>query len=595
MKKFWYPVLIVIAACILQAQARPDTLLEKGKAAYQDGNYANAILFYREYQLWAAKVGDKSAEADALRLIGDAFRASNEPDQAVKQLNLSLQAATEALDSALIGRVYNRLSAVYFEIGENSLSERYAQKTISISQAKGDQGNVSNSLNILGAVYRSKGQYPQALDALRKSVEIQKAIGDTLDIPNALNNIANTLLAMEQYPEAVEVAEESYEMSIRTDIPIYSRYAAFVLTEAHRRDKDFEAALFWKDKVSEIDQRIFDETKTNEISKLRAEMDLAQKEKDLELLRNESALKDQTIASKNAQTIAMASVGVMVLAMTVVFYVTWRRQKRANNVLQEKNKQIAQQSFEISSINQHLENAGQEQMRQQKRFEEINKVKDKLFSIISHDLRSPLNSIQGLMSLLKEGRLTGSEFEYMLDTLIDRVENTTMLLDNLLNWSRSQMEGFNAEIETVDLAEIATNVCNMLEHSARLKDIRIHNAITEGTRVTGDRHMIGLVIRNLVSNAIKFTENGGRIQLEASANGKGIHVAVKDDGKGIASQDIDKVMGEDYYFTLGTANEKGSGLGLRLCKEFLAKNNGQLWLEPNTDKGSTFYFSLPAA
>ncbi|MEY3444555.1 MAG: hypothetical protein RLZZ519_2836, partial [Bacteroidota bacterium] len=461
----------------------------------QEGNYANAILYYREYQHWAAKVGDKSAEADALRLIGDAFRASNEPDQALKQLNLALEVGKESKDSALMGKIYNRLSAVYYEMQDLERSEQFAQKAISISQTKSDQANLSNSLNILGAVYRSKGQYQPALDALRRSVDIQKAIHDTLDIPNALNNIANTLLVMERYKEAIEVAEESYQMAVRTDIPVYSRYAAFVLTEVYRRTNNFELALLWKDRVGDIDQRIFNETKSKEISKLRAEMDMAQKEKDFELLRNENALKDQTIASKNSQTIAIASVGSMVLAMMIVFYVTWRRQKRANNVLQEKNKQIARQSSEISAINTDLEAAGREQMRQKKRLEEINKVKDKLFSIISHDLRSPLNSIQGLMSLLKDGKLSGTEFEFMLDTLIDRVENTTMLLDNLLNWSRSQMEGFNAEVETVDLAEISKGVCQMLEHSAKLKNIVIDNRIAEGTRAAGDRHMIGLVIR----------------------------------------------------------------------------------------------------
>jgi two-component system sensor histidine kinase/response regulator len=595
MKNFWLSVFTVLALCILQSQASPDSLLEKGRAAYQNGNYASAIQFYREYQHWATRVGNQSAEANALRLIGDAFRASNELEQAVSQLNLANEIASQAQDSALIGRIYNRLSAVYFEMQDNHQSQQFAQNAIAISQAKGDQGNVSNSLNILGAVHRSNGQYTAALEALQQSVKIQEAIGDTEDIPNALNNIANTLLSLERYKEAIDVAKESYEMSVKNDIPVYMSFAAHVLTDIYRRTKDFENALFWNDKMGEVDQRIYDETKSKEISKLREEMGMAQKEKDLELLRNESALKDQTIASQNSQAIAFAAVGAMILGLTIVFYVTWRRQKRANSVLQEKTRKIALQSSEISTINLNLELAVKEQMLQQKRLEDINKVKDKLFSIISHDLRSPLNSIQGLMGLLKDGKLSDTEFEYMLNTLIDRVEHTTMLLDNLLNWSRSQMEGFNAEAETLDLGTISKEVCHILAHSARLKDIQIDNQIKGTPLAIGDKNMIALVIRNLISNAIKFTDKGGNIRLEATVQDNFTKISVIDDGLGVRAEDMAKVMGEDYYFTLGTANEKGSGLGLRLCKEFLTKNNGQLWMEQNPVKGSTFCFSLPAA
>jgi two-component system, sensor histidine kinase and response regulator len=595
MKKMVILVMGLAIGSLLFAQFKADSLLREGRKAYLAGDYATAIEIYREYYRRAKEAGDNSAAADALRLLGDTFRASSEMDQAIKQLELGLEIATEAHDSALIGRIHNRLAAVYYEVPDVKASESNAQMAIQFSEKAHDQANISNSLNILGAIYRNNKQYELALDALRESVKIQQAIGDTADIPNALNNMANTLGQMKRHEEAIAVAGESYAMAERMDIPVYTRYAAQMLSGAYRDLGNFERALYWKDKSVDIDKRIVDESKAKEISKLREEMDMAQKEKDMELLRNEGALKDQQIASKNAQAVATMGIGGLVLVVAVVFYLGRRRQVRANEALQQKNEQIAYQSQEINAINQSLELVGEEQARHKQRLEEINRVKDKLFSIISHDLRSPLNSIQGLLGLLKEGKLTEREFAYMTDTLLSRVENTTMLLDNLLNWSRSQMEGFAADSDKIDLGDIAQSVCHLLDYNARAKDIRVKNQIPQDLVAIGDRNMIDLVIRNLLSNAIKFTHRGGCVQIWAENGGESVTVAVKDDGPGIHAADLDKVMGEDYYFTLGTANEKGSGLGLRLCKEFLQKNNGRIWVEQNSDRGSTFWFSLPGA
>lgn len=580
---------------ILWGQSSHDSLVKAGRLAYLEGDYTAAIETYIEYYRVASDAGDDRATGDALRLLGDAFRASHELEEAITQLEMGLQKANLAKDSTLIGRIYNRLAAVYFEMGEMQACEQSAQTAIQLSEKVADKVNISSTLNILGAVYRIQGQYQKALDALNESISLQKAVGDTADIPSALNNISSTLLQMKRYDEAISVAKKSYAMADRAGIPAYTSYASELLVRAYRAKNDFEQALRWQDQFLQIDQKMMNETKTKEISKLRQEMDMARKEKDLELLKNESALKDQTIAQKNVQAVAFGCIGILVLLLALLSYASVRRQKQANRALMLKNEQIEHQAKEISAINASLERVGQEQERQKLRLEEINKVKDKLFSIISHDLRSPLNSIQGLLDLLKQGNLNDREFNYMAAALMSRVENTTMLLDNLLNWSRSQMEGFTAQPDRIDLGHITQAVCLLLDYNARAKEIQLENRIPAGMEALGDKIMIDLVIRNLLSNAIKFTQQGGYVQIWANREQGEINIAVKDDGAGISDADLARVMGEDYYFTLGTANERGSGLGLRLCKEFLQKNNGRLWVEQNSDRGSTFWFSVPTA
>lgn len=580
---------------IVVAQPRTDSILAAGKAAYLKGEYPEAIEMYQNLYKQATKQKDHKLAGEALRLMGDAFRASGDLTEGRRQLRKAMDEARASKDSMLICRVHDRLAAVYFETNDQQLSRYHANEAAKLAERLHSTSELSSALNILGAVNRRDGRYNEALEELQKAYDLLLASGDTTDIPSILNNMSNTYLEMKKYDKAIETATRSFEMAKNEGIPVYMSYAAYNLTEVYRRENDFKHALEWKDKAVEIDRQIMNENKSRELSKLKNQLDYAQKEKDLESLKQEAKLKDQIIARRNTQAMAFAGIGSLVVIIAALFIYMNYRARSANKVLRLKNDQIEQQSSEISAINTNLAQVGEELLERKKRLEEINKVKDKLFSIISHDLRSPLNSIQGMLDLLKSGRLTGDDFARMSDTLMSRVENTTMLLDNLLNWSRSQMEGFSANPQPLDLGDLAERVVNQLDQNARAKDIKLENKISFEAKAVGDRDMVTLVFRNLISNAIKFTPKGGHIQVvDVQENGQ-VKISVIDDGKGIATEDMPKVLGEEYFFTLGTANERGSGLGLRLCREFLQKNQGILGFAPNPEKGTTFWFTLPKA
>ena len=204
-----------------------------------------------------------------------------------------------------------------------------------------------------------------------------------------------------------------------------------------------------------------------------------------------------------------------------------------------------------------------------------------------------MTSIQGLLQLLEGDMVSSQQIGQMAGRLKVRVDNTTMLLDNLLHWSHSQMEGFAVTCEPIDLGDLAADECNQHDAAAKAKNIVLSNEIAPGTIAMADRKMIALVLRNLISNAIKFTQEDGHVSLSVTHVEARLHIAVADTGIGIPADRISKVLGVDYFTTDGTAKERGSGLGLRLCKEFLDKNDGKLWLTPNQGAGTTFWFSLP--
>lgn len=227
----------------------------------------------------------------------------------------------------------------------------------------------------------------------------------------------------------------------------------------------------------------------------------------------------------------------------------------------------------------------------------INSTKDKFFSIISHDLKSPFNALLGFSEyLIKENDvLTKEEIGEFSQSINNTARRIYDLLENLLNWSRLQSEQIAFNPDRFDLFTCGERVVTLLSASAQRKKITIDNKILHNTFVYADENMIETVLRNLLSNAIKFTHQNGQIELEASQGMGVINIAVKDNGLGIDKETQRRLFQFEYHHTtLGTAKEQGTGLGLVMCDELVRKNGGSIWIESAVGKGSKFIFSLPA-
>jgi len=235
-------------------------------------------------------------------------------------------------------------------------------------------------------------------------------------------------------------------------------------------------------------------------------------------------------------------------------------------------------------------------MMNEVRLKNLNATKDKFFSIIAHDLKSPFNSILGFSKLLGESIRT-NDYENLEQyaSIIERSTQRTMdLLMNLLEWSRSQTGRLEYLPEYLELNYLLNDVLELFEQTSLQKAISIHKEIAPTTTVYADRVLLSTIMRNLVSNAIKFTQPGGEIHLSAKKQAGMLEIGVSDNGVGIKKEDLKKLFRiEEGYSRKGTMNEQGTGLGLLLCKEFVEKHGGKIWLESELGKGSTFFFTIP--
>jgi signal transduction histidine kinase len=238
----------------------------------------------------------------------------------------------------------------------------------------------------------------------------------------------------------------------------------------------------------------------------------------------------------------------------------------------------------------HQEDTG----KRTQELEELNKVKDKFFSIISHDLRSPINSLAGLLDLMEKEQIKAEELPALTKEMRVQFNHTKNLINNLLDWTLLQMNKVAIRKEKLAIKTILDENIKLLS-SMSTKQTTFINEVGDDIFALADNNMINLVFRNLILNGIKFTDNGGVITITASREGNEIKVSVNDNGVGI-SGDIQSMLFEKTtgYSTRGTANEKGTGLGLILCKEFIERNGGKIWLQSEIGKGSTFHVTIPA-
>ena len=229
-----------------------------------------------------------------------------------------------------------------------------------------------------------------------------------------------------------------------------------------------------------------------------------------------------------------------------------------------------------------------------KELQEANRTKDKFFSIIAHDLKNIfIIVLEGSDLLWKSSKLSDEDIKWLAEMVHKNTLSLYNLLENLLNWSRLQTGSIQCRPKSIRLVDKVHNCVDLLNESAISKKIRLTHTIDESIQVYADPDMLTFILRNFVNNAIKFTKSNGEIKISSfEANGF-IRISVSDTGIGISKENIKKIFRSDvHYTTTGTSDEKGSGLGLILCKEFIEKNGGDLKVESQLNKGSTFTFSL---
>ncbi|MGB0347291.1 MAG: tetratricopeptide repeat-containing sensor histidine kinase, partial [Balneolaceae bacterium] len=527
---------------------------------------------------------------DQLLKAQDIFEANNNNDLLFMNLNgigvvwLKLKEYERALaiyqemltfekqDPILVVPLYYNLAQINFELQKFDDAFNYIQECLTIIPET--DGRLSQVYYMLGNIQSGLGNIDEAMIAFESSMDLYKEQNNELNSVQPKLGLARLLINEGNLERAMSVTNESLEIALRYEsLPDHTEVMG-VLSIISEEQGNLESALRNYKIFHQLSDSLYNATINQEVANKIAEHDYENEKQEILFSQQEQRLRAEAQILRQ-RIVIIGSIVIIILVFSILIIQRNKAKERliANEMLIRKNEII-----EVEA----------------RKLDEANSIKNRLFSIIAHDLRNPLSSLQGVIQLIEMKAASKKELDRILPYLTSKFENTSIMLGNLLEWSMSQMDGYHIIPENFDLTELVKNQFEIVRSRSDEKELSI-SLPTNSVEVFADKNMIGIVILNLLSNAIKFTGLHGRITIIINDTLDEITISVTDTGKGIPSDKLPYILNDEFKSTQGTKGEKGTGLGLIICKEFIQKNQGKIWIQSEESTGTTVSFSLPVA
>jgi signal transduction histidine kinase len=542
----------------------------KGEYNLAVAHFFNALDFFTHDDL-------KGNAAHVYSNIGMVCSRIGDSKKAIQNYAHASRLNGEIRDSNSLAVNYNGLGVSFYNLAEYDSSKFYYNKALDLFRQLENQKREAIALNNIANIYVNVGDSLElALDYYQRAIQVFDDLNDHRSKAFVLEGLGCVYRELEDYRQAISTFEESLALAEKHRLGFYLRqlnYYDLALTY-ERMNRTRDAYRSFK-LYSQYKDSLLQEERTNQVAELEKKYQTQQKEAEIQRL-NASRQIDQLRLKRDEELriLGIAAILLLVVAVSVVS-VGYFNKKRTNKLLGQKNFKIEEQRKEL---------------------EKLNAAKDKFFSIIAHDLKNPFHTILGFSYLIDK------EYDRFSDTEkrkyaaeINRSANSIFrLLQNLLDWARSQTESLKYNPQILDFREVYDNIQSLLKPLAEQKRIQLLAEIPDGTEVYADPVMLETILRNLVNNAIKFTHENGWVKTVVKNEGEKLEVCVEDNGVGISSGELANLFRIDSKVKRkGTKQEDGTGLGLVICGEFVKKNGGMIWAESQPGQGSRFYFTVP--
>jgi signal transduction histidine kinase len=563
-------------------KGKAEALSNMGWVSYRKSDFVNTLHYSIEAMRIAEMIGYKAEMARAMNNIAAVSFEQKQFEKAVTDFKNALAMAYESKDGKVIGRSLNNLAYVYLMSNLNlDSAEVYAHKSVEYCETIKDNYLIAFALRTSGDVMVKRNHRDKALKMYARGIALSEASRNNSMKAATYHRIAKVYVDLGRNDDAIQVllrnADEARKMGYREELERTYKVLSDIFHKLGQQDKAYNYLSLY----TSLHDSIYTMQNSKQIALLQNEFDLSLKQAQIELLTKDTDLKQKEIGSQRIQLYATILGSSCVLLLVTVMLYSFQKVKRTNKELESQKAELAKKNLEIEEKSNELEL--------------LNKTKDKLFSIIGHDFRSPLHSLRGLLELISTRNMTQHEFEQYSKDLKNKIDIVYNNLDNILHWSVSQLNGINASPVKLNMQDLSGEVVELYEEVARVKGVTIVNDVPAEGSVWADKDQVRLVIRNLVSNALKFTFAGGQVTIGAIVLEDSVRVFVKDTGVGITDDDLGKLfIKQSLWSVKGTNNEKGLGLGLLLCKEFIEKNNGTLDVKSEPGSGTTIAFTLPS-
>lgn len=567
-----------------QIMQSASVLLSLGKTYNNEGNLFMALKSYLDAYKTCENTNDYINIADACNHLGSVYLALKQPLKAMEYHRKALAYRMVLNTPEGLAISFNNIGKVFLELNKPDSAHSYFVKSLynceQIAYAKGKVKALTN----LGKVYNQLSKPVVAQQYLTQAYTIAYASGYDAGMAESSIELGNVLLLLHQ-PDSAKKAFEIGLVKARTaNLSEHYQHAYWGIYQYYITVNNTAQALHYHVLYAQAENKELLAENNHQLVALRVTVESEKKEKDNEVLRKDNELKAMTIMRKNALMWLMAIAFISTVILSILLYSRFNNKRKANQRLERLNNKIVKQNKELETLNKKLEKA--------------NREKDKIFSIIAHELRNPLYWFQNLTETLslRYHTMPAEKVQKSLTSLDESAKNAFHLMDNLLHWSRSRLNRITPKFTEQSLEKLITESSRMYQTIIQQKNITLIQHLPSDVYAKVDADLFTCVVRNLVSNAIKFTPENGTLTIQLSPYSTSHYqVSISDSGMGISFENSKHLFNLDIdYTSKGLMNEQGSGLGLKLCKEFVEMNGGQIWLAHTNNNGSCFCFTVPA-
>ncbi|MCL5127684.1 ATP-binding protein [Algibacter sp. L4_22] len=622
-------------------------LLNKLGEEYHNYNLDSLLIIANKTIKLSKAIKYTKGEADGYIIKGGYYSDIGEQDQAISCFSIAYSKAKQDNDIKIILQSKNQLATEYMYKEEYAKSLKEYLKGIEIAKENKKDSWLSTYYINISVLYSLQKEYEQTILFLKKAMEVNKRNGDKKLLAITLSNLAFTYIEVGDLASADSDINEAIIAFEKLKLDDWLTYAYEIKATVHLKKNQLNRALIWAKKSDEIHKNIDQKrykiplylllakihfglkdyelaetygVKSLEITKelnnlenrdeileilykikktdkcykesltyleeLKSISDTINKKNNIRELRilksnlEYEQEKEQYIRENEQKQLIQRSyiyISVLVILACAIIIIILKKNNKTQNRL---NKKLIENTLALKKNEAHLNNA--------------NSTKNKLFSIIAHDLKGPINSFKSLFDLFNKSELTTEEFMQFMPQIGENIDSIAFTLNNLLTWGQTQMHGLVTKPNYTTIKTLVDESLKLLAKQAEVKSITATNNIDQKVVTWSDKDQIDIVIRNLISNAMKFTREHGEITIDASEKSDFWEIAVRDNGVGISQEDQINIFKDEETFTsYGTSNEKGTGLGLRVCKEMVQNNGGTIWVESTLNHGSSFYFTVP--
>lgn len=544
-------------------KGKASALLSIGGYYYYQSDFINAADNMLQALRLFESIKDKEGQGSSLNNLGSLYNDKKDYPTALGYFQKALVLKQELQQGRALASTMLNIGNVYYGLKNEDSALHWYRLSLANAVQYENKRSIATARSNIGNIYFDREQYTMAIAEYDTALKIDRERNDQEGIGANLINIGHAHLKLGQFGQSIPLLTEGLEMVRGIDYKFHEQNALKYLAEAYTSIGDKAKAYQYLEQYVAVHDSVYTQESNDRVAEMQTLYETEKKDKQILLLNKQKEVQRKT----NVFLVVLAA---LVLLLALVLLGRYRYKQKVNRLLSDKNTEL----------------------------QKLNATKDKLFAIVAHDLKNPLSAFRSITQNLTDNKvqISKEEIDFFIGRLNQSANQLYDLLQNLLNWAVSQIGKLPYVPESFSLAEMATDNVQLFQNNLQQKNQQVVVDIPPSVMVTADRNMIRTVVRNLLSNAVKFTGEGGKIELWAGKVNDEIVFTVADSGSGISAGDLAKLFKiEEDINTIGTSAEKGTGIGLILCKELVEKNGGRIWAESTSGEGSRFSFALPAA